>query len=284
MYHIMVAGTRGFWDRGTWSYPMDRVLEGQKGPVYDRLRTMTPEVIEEMRTYPLILAYEGKDENVRIGRITRMIATPGMVSGTFDLESSIAPIPYAKLDALAGQLDLGNTNNSRSNWKVKEADLFDVLVKAKVIDATCTACQQELPWSRPSTQSSDVWALLHPRVVGVAKPRFDAGHYTDAVDATFKVLSSAVKELYQARTGVQKDGVDLMRKAFTPSLPVIKLGDLETESGRNTQQGYMEIFAGAMAAIRNPNAHELIVISPERAIHHLMLASLLFGKLDEQVA
>ena len=45
--------------------------------------------------------------------------------------------------------------------------------------------------------------------------------------------------------------------------------------------GYMEIFAGTITGIRNPKAHDNIVIDEKRAIHLLYLASLLMYKLDE---
>ena len=74
-----------------------------------------------------------------------------------------------------------------------------------------------------------------------------------------------------------------MHQAFSPKKPVIILDDLSTETGRNTQQGYMEIFAGAMMGIRNPKAHANITISPERGLQFLVLASLLMSKLDESL-
>lgn len=142
-----------------------------------------------------------------------------------------------------------------------------------------------MPWVNKEVQrieGAGLWSILHPTVGGFAKPRFEAGHYADAVEAVFKELNTQVKQIYFQSTGEELDGVALMRKAFTPSNPVILLGDLSTESGRNIQQGYMEMFAGAMAGIRNPKAHENIKITAERAAHHLVFASLLFGRLDER--
>ena len=43
----------------------------------------------------------------------------------------------------------------------------------------------------------------------------------------------------------------------------------------------MDIFAGAMTRIRNPKAHNNVVIDENRTIHLLYLASLLMYKLDE---
>ena len=67
---------------------------------------------------------------------------------------------------------------------------------------------------------------------------------------------------------------------FSPNDPVIVLDDQSTESGRNIQQGYMDIFAGAMTGIRNPKAHGIVTIGPERATHFIFLGSLLMDTLD----
>ena len=126
------------------------------------------------------------------------------------------------------------------------------------------------------------WSLLHQRVVKTAKARFEAGHYADSVEAALKELNSVVKALVKKATGKELDGADLMHQALSPKNPIIILDDLGTESGRNQQTGYMEIFAGSMTGIRNPKAHENLTITKERAIHHLFLASLLFNRLDER--
>jgi uncharacterized protein (TIGR02391 family) len=128
-----------------------------------------------------------------------------------------------------------------------------------------------------------VWGLLHASVVALAKPRFDAGHYADAVEAVLKELNSQVKLLHKVAVNEELDGAPLMRKAFSPNRPTITLDDLATETGRNIQQGHMDLYAGAMIGVRNPKAHGNVVITPERAIHHFFLASLLFHKLDERM-
>lgn len=126
------------------------------------------------------------------------------------------------------------------------------------------------------------WSLLHQGVMKTAKGRFEAGHYADSVEAALKELNSVMKALVKKATGKELDGADLMHQALSPKNPIIILDDLGTESGRNQQMGYMEIFAGAMTGIRNPKAHENLTITKERAMHHLFLASLLFNRLDER--
>jgi uncharacterized protein (TIGR02391 family) len=133
----------------------------------------------------------------------------------------------------------------------------------------------------PGGPGADWWALIHPTVRRVAESRINAGHFADAVEAALKEVNVRVKTYVRTKKGEERDGKDLMMFAFSPRDPVIRLGSQETMSGRDEQEGYMFIFAGAMQAIRNPKAHENEVIDQSRALHHLALASLLMQKLDE---
>lgn len=126
----------------------------------------------------------------------------------------------------------------------------------------------------------DFWSLIHPSISGLCKSRFDAGHFADSIETAFKHINQTVKIKVKKKTGNELDGSSLMNSAFSPKTPIISLDDLSTESGRNIQTGYMQIFAGSMTGIRNPKAHDIINIDRERAIHFLFLASLLMYKLD----
>lgn len=148
----------------------------------------------------------------------------------------------------------------------------------------CTGCGAKYPWierSHENIEATGIWILVHPKVIELAKCRYESCHYADAVEAVFKELNAIIKRRWVKSGGQETDGADLMRKVFRPKEPLIKLGDLDSETGRNIQQGYMEIFAGSMAGLRNPNAHANINISPERAMHQLMLGSLLFYVLED---
>ncbi len=127
----------------------------------------------------------------------------------------------------------------------------------------------------------DFWSTIHKDIIRVAKNKFEDEYYADAVESAFKEINKLVKEIMKNKTGEELDGASLMYKAFSEKNHIIVLDDLSTETGRNIQNGYMQIFAGAMTGIRNPKAHENITISKERAIHFIFLASLLMYKLDE---
>jgi uncharacterized protein (TIGR02391 family) len=130
------------------------------------------------------------------------------------------------------------------------------------------------------TKATDFWNLIHPSIVGVAKSRFDSGHYADCAETSLKYINTVVKGKVKRKTGEELDGASLMTRAFSVKNPIISLADISTQSGKDIQQGYMQIFAGAIIGIRNPKAHEVIVIDRERAIHFIFLASLLMHTLD----
>lgn len=128
------------------------------------------------------------------------------------------------------------------------------------------------------------WCLIHPEIERISRKRFEAGHQADAVETALKHVNSVVKDIVRKSRATELDGSSLMNTAFSPNNPVITLADLSTDSGKNIQQGYMQIFAGAMTGIRNPKAHGVLEIDDEKAIHLLFLASLLMKKIDERIA
>ena len=127
------------------------------------------------------------------------------------------------------------------------------------------------------------WDLLNTKIVNIAKSRFESGHYADSVEAGLKEVNKAVKHIVKTHTAQEIDGAALMERAFSLSNPIIKLSDLSSESEKNIQKGYLQIFSGAMTGIRNPKAHDNLVIDEKRAIHLLFLSSLLMFKIDERV-
>lgn len=136
---------------------------------------------------------------------------------------------------------------------------------------------------RSSEEKTDeIWRIMHPAVREVAKSRMESGYYADAVESACKLLNTTVRTIVQSETGEEADGASLMRKAFSPKNPIIRLVDLHSRSGQDTQQGYMDIYAGVMTGIRNPKAHDNETISREDALRKLVLVSLLMYKIDDR--
>ena len=95
--------------------------------------------------------------------------------------------------------------------------------------------------------------IVDPDLLKVSGGLFEDGHHARAVEEGFKYLNNLVK----ARSGrANLDGASLMKTALSANSPALKLNAGATQSERDEQLGYMEIFAGSMTGIRNPRAHE----------------------------
>ena len=71
-----------------------------------------------------------------------------------------------------------------------------------------------------------------------------------------------------------------MQTVFAPDSPVLKFNALADASDKDEQRGFMMMFIGAVAGLRNPRAHKLIKDDPERALEFIAFVSLLAKLLD----
>jgi uncharacterized protein (TIGR02391 family) len=117
---------------------------------------------------------------------------------------------------------------------------------------------------------------LHPEIARAASKLYQDGHYSNAVEAAVKALNNLVR----LRSGLEIDGMTLMQQAFSPNKPVLKFNDLSDQSDRDEQTGFMMMFSGAVAGLRNPRAHGFIQDDPERALEFIAYVSLLAKLLD----
>jgi uncharacterized protein (TIGR02391 family) len=120
--------------------------------------------------------------------------------------------------------------------------------------------------------------LLHPAIEKSTYQLYRGGHLREAV------LNSvvAVFDHIRLRTNIQADGEALIGKAFSLSDPYLILSELDSESGKNEQKGFVQIFKGAYQGIRNPKAHSLEHDpNATQAAQYMVFMSLLVRRVDE---
>jgi len=60
------------------------------------------------------------------------------------------------------------------------------------------------------------------------------------------------------------------------------LSELDSESGRSDQKGFIQLLQGSYQSVRNPKAHTLKTdLTPESAAQYLVFASLLTRRIQE---
>jgi uncharacterized protein (TIGR02391 family) len=117
---------------------------------------------------------------------------------------------------------------------------------------------------------------LHPEIARAASELYRNGHYANAIEDAVKALN----DLVRMRSGEALDGTALMQKVFSPNAPILRFNPLADQSDKDEQLGFMMMFSGAVAGLRNPRAHKLIKDDPERALEFIAFVSLLAKLLD----
>lgn len=125
------------------------------------------------------------------------------------------------------------------------------------------------------------WRDIHPRVTRHAREFYEAGDFTRAINQALKSVHALVQDRVKIRAGIDLDGETLMNRTFTPGRPIIELDDVSTSTGRNTQHGFMQLFAGSMTGFADPLCGGRRVPDDRQARHVIYLASLLMYKLDD---
>jgi uncharacterized protein (TIGR02391 family) len=120
--------------------------------------------------------------------------------------------------------------------------------------------------------------LLNPIIKQNCYALYREGHLREAVLNSI----TAVFDRIHGLTKIELDGAKLVDKALSVEKPFLILSDLDSESGRNDQAGFMQILKGAFQGIRNPKAHSLDHdLTEEKAAQYLIFASLLARRIDE---
>jgi uncharacterized protein (TIGR02391 family) len=129
-----------------------------------------------------------------------------------------------------------------------------------------------------SPKLGDFSFLLHPRISDISLQLYRGGHFREAVLNSMMALFDYIR----LRTGLNEDGDRLISNALSLEHPYLVLSEVETDSGKNDQKGFMQIFKGAYQGIRNPKAHSLEHdLNEHKAAQYLVFASLLMRRLEE---
>lgn len=124
-------------------------------------------------------------------------------------------------------------------------------------------------------QSQTPGHAFHPKILEAAGRLFEDQHYRQALLAASTSLINAVAE---AAGVASLNGAAAMQHVFSKNAPVLRITSHPEE-----QQGYMQLFAGMVGAVRNTSAH-LKPDEPEmdanEALEWLGFLSVLFRVLD----
>ena len=149
MYHLIVSSDPEEYDNGWFILDRARVLKGYTCEIFtQRYAALTEHAITEIKQFPALFAYERfNKKDARIGWITRIQARDKAVRCSCSIDEALPSISWDQIDELAWDLDITiDFEMNRTHWALKDADLFDVLIEAGLMQAeTLSAAPPESP-------------------------------------------------------------------------------------------------------------------------------------------
>ena len=198
-----------------------------------------------------------------------------------EMDETVVDGPPAVRDALRAHYDhlrsvfpeIGNVGdlgrhirfNCRSDyWDIVDRDIPIIEREIQKILSTPPECDQR----RLGFED-----LLHPKIRDTALPLYGNGHMQQSVATAYAEVFIEIRR----RTGRTDDGAKLVNEVLRPDNPLLVISDLKTESGQNSQKGFMELLRGTYQAFRNVLAHPdpELNVSANSAARHLIFASIL---------
>lgn len=134
LYNLLVTGLDGAWNSPIYEYDRNRFGEYTAPGLVEKFKKLTPQAIEELKSYPALFAYEGERKDVRIGYLRLIKERVQSIVIEYDFEPDIPAIPFDKIADLKGRLDINRWEMNRTHWALKDEDLFEILHSAGLID------------------------------------------------------------------------------------------------------------------------------------------------------
>lgn len=186
MYNFFVTAQTGAWDSRSYEYDRSRVFEYTRDDVAASFKDLKSTQLEVLKGLPCLFAYEGKTDDMRVGRLTAIKPRGRDLLIEFVLEPDIPPLPYRDIEPIRNLLDIRDWELNRTHWAVKEENLFERLREANLLPQVAfppargdTTLPQPEPADREVGSVGDfvnaVLALTNPK-----KDLFYRGHSNKA--------------------------------------------------------------------------------------------------------
>lgn len=208
MYSLLMRGKEGYWDKGVAMWELERYLTHTNDSLMTRMKSMSDEVIHELKSLPTLFAYELPSVDVaRVGWITDIQPRKDEVRITFTFDPDIPPIASEQLETMLLELDISAKSElHQTHWAVKEVDLLSVLRKFKVIDPNTSVDSTTFRFSRKTViRACDLLGKIGHAdfdhlLLDIGLIHIDAGRNKGGLKGRSVALSSYVLEHMNERT------------------------------------------------------------------------------------
>lgn len=130
MFNLLVSYSEDSWKSSPIEFEKSRVaVEYTTDEISERYKALTPEAIEELKTFPSLFVTENEQTESRIGRITNVKIRGSTIVISFEFDPIFPALPIGAIEAIRKEIDLGAWELSRTHWAIKDEPIIEILKK-----------------------------------------------------------------------------------------------------------------------------------------------------------
>ncbi len=127
MYNLLVTAEENAWENTSYRFFRNRFLEYTVDEVAERFQFLDEDIINVLKSYPCLFAYEGTNTKVKIGKITDIKIHYGILEINYKFDENRTPVNFSKIEQYRKKLDIRDWEMNRTHWAIKDADLWSIL-------------------------------------------------------------------------------------------------------------------------------------------------------------
>lgn len=127
MYNLLVTAEENAWENTSYRFFRNRFLEYTVDEVAERFQFLDEDIINVLKSYPCLFAYEGTNTKVKIGKITDIKIHYGILEINYKFDENRTPVNFSKIEQYKKKLDIRDWEMNRTHWAIKDADLWSIL-------------------------------------------------------------------------------------------------------------------------------------------------------------
>lgn len=127
MYNLLVTAEENAWENTSYRFFRNRFLEYTVDEVAERFQFLDEDIINVLKSYPCLFAYEGTNTKVKIGKITDIKIRYSILEINYKFDENRTPVNFSKIEQYRKKLDIRDWEMNRTHWAIKDADLWSIL-------------------------------------------------------------------------------------------------------------------------------------------------------------
>lgn len=131
-----------------------RFLEYTDNETEIRFRTLRPDAVREIKSYPCLFMREGYKEGAFVGNILNITESGKNYRIIIDRNEDIGIISTEDIEKIALELGIQNFEFYRTHWAIKNTDLLKVLAENNILKSAGEAPAQDMPENKPAEVGS----------------------------------------------------------------------------------------------------------------------------------